>query len=176
MTRAAGAALALLALAGCRLDDGDWAPVQTTIRLRYPQVDILTTRDLWAWQARTDEVQPILLDARAAAEFAISHLAGARHAPNVDDAVAALAGAALDTPIVTYCSVGYRSAGLADQLLQRGYTRVRNLEGSLFQWADEGRPLVDDNGPVDVVHPYGEPWSNLLDEARRWRDPAASSE
>ena len=176
MTRAAGAGLALLALAGCRLDDGDWAPVKTTIRLRYPQVDILTTQDLSAWQARTDEVQPVLLDARAVSEFAVSHLAGARHAPHVDDAIVALASAALDTPIVTYCSVGYRSAGLADQLLQRGYTRVRNLEGSLFQWANEGRPLVDVEGPVDVVHPYGEPWSDLLDEARRWRDPAASSE
>lgn len=176
MTRAAGAGLALLALAGCRRDDGDWAPVKTTIRLRYPQVDILTTQDLSAWQARTDEVQPVLLDARAVSEFAVSHLAGARHAPHVDDAIVALASAALDTPIVTYCSVGYRSAGLADQLLQRGYTRVRNLEGSLFQWANEGRPLVDVEVPVDVVHPYGEPWSDLLDEARRWRDPAASSE
>ena len=94
------------------------------------------------------------------------------HASTLDDAVTALAGAALDTPVVAYCSVGYRSAGLADGLGQRGYTRVYNLEGSLFQWANEGRPLVDADGPVNVVHPYGEPWSDLLDEARRGPDPA----
>ncbi len=75
-------------------------------------------------------------------------------------------------PVVAYCSVGYRSAGLADGLGQHGYTRVCNLEGSLFQWANEGRPLVDADGRVNVVHPYGEPWSDLLDEARRGPDPA----
>ena len=55
--------------------------------------------------------------------------------------------------MVAYCSVGYRSAGLTDELGQRGYTRVCNLEGSLFQWANEGRPLVNADGRVNVVHP-----------------------
>ena len=65
----------------------------------YPDVEDLTTAELSAWHARSDEVQPILLNARAAAEFAVSHLAGAVHASTLDDAVTALAGAALDTPV-----------------------------------------------------------------------------
>ena len=116
---------------GCHLKADDWPTVKTEIRLRYPDVEDLTTAELSAWHARSDEVQPILLDARAAAEFAVSHLAGAVHAPTLDDAVTALAGAALDTPV------------------------------------------VDTDGRVNVVHPYGEPWSDLLDEARRGPDPAA---
>lgn len=172
MNRVVGIVL-LVVGSGCHLKADDWPTVKTGIRLRYPDVEELTTAELSAWHARSDEVQPILLDARAAAEFAVSHLAGAVHASTLDDAVTALAGAALDTPVVAYCSVGYRSAGLADGLGQRGYTRVYNLEGSLFQWANEGRPLVDADGPVNVVHPYGEPWSDLLDEARRGPDPAA---
>ena len=169
MNRCVGLLLILLALAACRLDSGDWGTVTAGIRRRFPDVDILTTEQLPTWLAAADTVQPVLLDVRQAREFDVSHLAGAVHAPNVDAAVVALGTAALDTPIVTYCSVGYRSAGVAEQLRQRGYTRVLNLQGSLFQWANEGRPMVDTEGPVRVVHPYGDPWSGLLDEKLRWQ-------
>ena len=130
MNRVVGIVL-LMVGSGCHLKADDWPTVKTGIRLRYPDVEDLTTAELSAWHARSDEVQPILLDARAAAEFAVSHLAGAVHAPTLDDAVTALAGTALDTPV------------------------------------------VDTDGRVNVVHPYGEPWSDLLDEARRGPDPAA---
>ena len=43
MSRTGGILLVLLALWGCRFDDGDWAAVKTGIRLRYADVDILTT-------------------------------------------------------------------------------------------------------------------------------------
>ena len=51
-------------------------------------------------------------------------------------------GIAKDAPIVTYCSVGYRSGKMAERLQAAGYTNVRNLEGSIFKWANEHRPLV----------------------------------
>ena len=43
------------------------------------------------------------------------------------------------------------------------YTNVRNLDGSIFQWANEGRPLVRGNQRVQDVHPYDENWGRLLD-------------
>ena len=68
---------------GCHLKTDDWPAVKTGIRLRYPDVEDLTTAELSAWHARSDKVQPILLDARVAAEFAVSHLAGGVHAPTL---------------------------------------------------------------------------------------------
>lgn len=42
-----------------------------------------------------------------------------------------------------------------------------NLEGSIFAWANEGRPLVDDKGLATKVHPYDAKWGELLKPALR---------
>ena len=162
-------------LSCCRLDSQDWPAVKEGIGRRYPSVVTISTRELSLWLARPDTGHPILLDARSHDEHAVSHLRGAHHAATVDDALKVLQGAALDTPIVTYCAVGYRSAQLADRLRLRGYTGVVNLEGSLFSWANEGRPLWRGATPTALVHPYGEPWAGLLDESRRATAPVRES-
>ena len=69
--------------------------------------------------------------------------------------------------IVTYCSVGYRSAGVAQRLRAAGFTQVYNLEGSLFRWANEGRPLYRGDTLVHQVHPYDRVWGTLLKEELR---------
>jgi 3-mercaptopyruvate sulfurtransferase SseA len=76
-----------------------------------------------------------------------------------------LAGLPKDTAIVVYSSVGYRSARLAHWLAGQGYTNVRNLSGSIFQWANEDRPVFRDGRPTMEVHPYDRRWGLLL-EAR----------
>ncbi|HEY2615439.1 MAG TPA: hypothetical protein VGI42_06990 [Chthoniobacterales bacterium] len=43
-----------------------------------------------------------------------------------------------------------------------GFSHTQNLEGSIFQWANEHRPLVRDGTPVTVVHPYNSFWGRLL--------------
>lgn len=55
--------------------------MQAGIRERYPSVPVLATAALAAWTARADTAQPVLLDVRTPAEYAVSHLAGARLAP-----------------------------------------------------------------------------------------------
>ena len=46
--------------------------------------------------------------------------------------------------------------------------RVYNLEGSLFKWANEGRPMVDSNGqPVTKVHPYNAVFGKFLNKELR---------
>ena len=62
--------------------------------------------------------------------------------------------------VVVYCSVGYRSSRLAEELRARGFENVFNLEGSLFQWANEGRPLYRGEERVDQAHPYDEEWGS----------------
>jgi 3-mercaptopyruvate sulfurtransferase SseA len=76
----------------------------------------------------------------------------------------AAAGVSKETPLVTYCSVGYRSGALATKLRAAGFTSVRNLEGSIFQWANEHRSLVREDKPVATVHPYSGLWGRLLND------------
>lgn len=98
----------------------------------------------------------------------MSHLRRARRVdPELTD-VASL-GLERDDLIVVYCSVGWRSGGIADRLRAAGYTRVYNLEGGLFQWANEGRAFYRGNERASQVHPYDAIWGRLLNE--RYRAP-----
>jgi 3-mercaptopyruvate sulfurtransferase SseA len=58
--------------------------------------------------------------------------------------------------------VGYRSSELATRLQRAGQTNVTNLEGSIFQWANEGRALEASGKPATRVHPYNEKFGRLL--------------
>ena len=158
----------VVAIAGAALWLGPlrWNEVKARIRREFPQVRQISTAQLADWLADKDRTKPVLLDVRAAEEFDVSHLTGARR---IDPAAQTAPGVNKDAPIVTYCSVGYRSSSLATRLIAAGYTNVQNLEGSIFQWANEGRPLVRDGKPADKVHPYDKRWGELLRPERRAR-------
>ena len=66
------------------------------------------------------------------------------------------------TPIVVYCSVGYRSSAIARRLESLGYRNVLNLSGSIFQWVNENRSVYREGKPVTKVHPYQKFWQHLL--------------
>jgi 3-mercaptopyruvate sulfurtransferase SseA len=68
------------------------------------------------------------------------------------------------TEIVLYDAVGYCAAELATRLRASGFTRVQCLDGSIFQWANEHRPLVRDGDHVTQVHPYKQFWGRLLSD------------
>ncbi len=97
----------------------------------------------------------------------MSHLPGARWVDPKTDPRSAVERWPKDVPIVSYCAVGYRSGKAARELRAAGYTHVQNLEGSIFEWANEHRPLVHDGKRVTQVHPYGAPWGYLLQPAVR---------
>lgn len=142
--------------------------VRYGVRARFPEVRPISTAELAAWRADTGRVQPLVLDVREPAEFAVSHLAGSRSLPMAQAGPAALADTPREQPIVVYCSVGLRSAMVARALQRGGFTQVQNLEGSIFQWANESRPLVREGGsPADTVHPYDAKWGRLLAPERR---------
>ena len=73
--------------------------------------------------------------------------------------------------MVVYCSVGYRSSRLVARLQQAGCTNVFNLEGSIFQWANEDRRLERDGQPVKEVHPYNRTFGQLLRPEHRATAP-----
>lgn len=140
-----------------------WAAMLALVRERFPQVSQLSTAELAAWRNDAARPQPVLLDAREPAEFAVSRLPGAvRVAPDTT-AKAILARIEPGRPVVVYCSVGYRSSRLAARLTEGGRRDVHNLEGSIFAWANEGRPLVaGDEQSAKQVHPFDAGFGKLL--------------
>ncbi|WP_460619687.1 rhodanese-like domain-containing protein [Hymenobacter ruber] len=110
---------------------------------------------------------PLLLDVRTPAEYRVSHLRGARFVPFDSIATAQFAGLDRSQPVVVYCSVGVRSERLGERLHALGFRNVRNLYGGLFEWVNEGRPVVDATGPTTNVHPYSAVWSPWLKRGRK---------
>lgn len=162
-------------LATCRPVPGplDWNAVEALISEDFPQVPGLSP-DALAEQLDSGQPEIILLDAREADEFAVSHLRGARHVGSNAQAASRLVASAPDALVVAYCSVGYRSAALVRELHSRGHTNAVNLEGSLFRWVGEGRPVYRGTTPVLEVHPYDESWGALL-PAHLWAfEPSAA--
>ncbi|MEM6273835.1 MAG: rhodanese-like domain-containing protein [Myxococcota bacterium] len=106
---------------------------------------------------------PLLLDVRSLDEYRVSRIPGAIHFPP---------GAPIDlrieraSSVVAYCSVGVRSGWEVARLRDRGIA-AKNLEGAIFLWASEGRPLVDDHGPTKRVHGYNRFWERALPAERR---------
>ena len=137
------------------------------IRERFPSVAQVSTADLSAWLNDPKRDKPILLDVRTEKEFAISHLHGATRVEPSAKAEKVLAQLPPGRPVVTYCSVGYRSSEFAERLKQAGVAEVFNLEGSIFQWANEGRPIEAEGHPADKVHPYNRKFGQMLDEKKR---------
>lgn len=114
-------------------------------------------------EARKNEAA-LFLDAREKPEYEISHIPGAVHIgydhwdKNVLDHIPK------DREIILYCSVGYRSEKIGNKLKALGFSRVKNLYGSIFEWVNAGLPLEDSlGGPSQRVHTYNKKWSKWVD-------------
>lgn len=142
------------------------------MRVCFPQVEQLPTAQLAAWLADRTRPEPLILDVRKPEEFAVSHLAGARRVEFSDEANAVLANVPATQPIVCYCAAGFRSSIMAKRIARAGHTEVFNLEGAIFDWASEGRPLVCGERPTREVHPFN--WLGRLLLPRAVRASASS--
>ncbi|MEM8934475.1 MAG: rhodanese-like domain-containing protein [Acidobacteriota bacterium] len=137
--------------------------IKERVRRQFPDAPQLSTADL-ARRLAADE--PLtLLDVRRPEEYAVSHLAGAIQV-DPEEEPSLPPGLDASRPVVAYCSVGWRSSKWVEALRADGIDAV-NLEGSIFQWAAEDRPLVRGDQPVTVVHPYGRAWAWLVDPQDR---------
>lgn len=157
-------AFALCATAAAQ-DADALAAQQARIRAEFGEVP---QRSIAAFRAAPPA---IVFDARSPEEYAVSHLRGAINTPRIEQALAALDGHPRATPVVVYCSVGWRAARLARELRQRGYTQVANLDGALFAWANRGLPVYRDGQAVRDVHPGSLRAAPLLAPALRATTP-----
>ncbi len=171
-------AFGLLGIGALRADSAPerLADYTAGLQKKFPDVAQISPAELAAWVNDSARTPPILLDVREEKEFAVSHLPGARRAEKDFATQLKRLGVSKEQPIVVYCSVGYRSTVLAQKLQKAGFANVRNLEGSIFAWANEERPLVNANGATRGAHPFNIVWGRYLDKSKwRWEpDPAPS--
>jgi rhodanese-related sulfurtransferase len=139
------------------------------IGARFPDVRWVDAETLAEWMERGSADDVVLLDARRSDEFAVSHLRGAIRVDPDQPEIGSL-DLATDRTVVVYCSVGYRSGAIAEALAAAGYESVYNLEGGIFAWANEGRPVFRGDDEAAVVHPYDAVWGVLLRKDLRASD------
>jgi rhodanese-related sulfurtransferase len=163
----AGLLMAVSALLGLR--SVDWFLLKKSLRHKFSKIEWISTSELADWLSSKRQPAPVLLDVRTVEEWNVSHLPGARRIEPNATAENAAKGLTKERSIVTYCAVGYRSGEVAERLRAAGFSKVRNLDGSIFQWANEHRPLVHDNEGVSRVHPYNGFWGRLLNDEVRAR-------
>ncbi len=106
----------------------------------------------------------ILLDAREINEYEISHIPGSIYFGFDQPDLSSLDQLDKDQPIVMYCSIGYRSEKMAELLEEKGFTNVKNLYGSIFEWGNKSYPLEDINGDsTSKIHTYNRSWSKWVE-------------
>ena len=144
-----------------------WSEILADVRKQHPEVVQVSPDSLATWLDDEHAQQPLLIDIREAKEYAVSHLDGAIQMNPDENDFSSLAHLNMDSPIVVYCSVGYRSSKMAERLTAAGFTNVSNLEGSIFTWANKGYPLMQGEQSASTVHPYNKLWGMLLKKQYR---------
>jgi len=124
-------------------------------------VPLISTQEL---ASKFDSGSPIvILDIRSQKEFQVSHLTNAVMIDYDNFDKSDIQNIPLDTEIIVYCSVGYRSEKIGEDLLELGYSNVKNLFGGIFQWKNDGFEVVNQQSvETDSVHTYNRNWSQWL--------------
>ncbi|NKB32268.1 MAG: sulfurtransferase [Pseudomonadales bacterium] len=144
-----------------RLFGVDWESIDQRIAEEFPEVESVSTQQLHSQYQAEFQSLPIIIDVRAAEEFAVSHL---NQALNIETGAGVAAQFSdKSAPIIVYCSVGYRSAGVAAELESLGYSNVKNLQHSIFEWANRDLPMENAAGDTDLVHPFNRIWGTLVE-------------
>lgn len=128
------------------LDDrpADYVEVACAVPARNARYDAPAIRDISAVKladriSRGDEFD--LVDVREPAEWAIARIEGARLVP-----LATIRHASDDwdrsREVVLYCKAGVRSMKAAEQLVERGFTRVTNVTGGIVSWTTDVDPSL----------------------------------
>lgn len=101
----------------------------------------------------------VILDSREPSEFDVSHLKNAKVVGYNKVDLSVVDTFPKDTKIVVYCSIGYRSERVGEQLQEKGFTNVHNLYGGIFDWVNNDYDLYrGDTIVTDTVHVYDNNW------------------
>lgn len=111
------------------------------------------------------------IDAREKEEYDVSRIIEAIHVGYDDFDLQSLSNVPKDQELIVYCSVGYRSEKITEKLQEAGYENVSNLYGGIFEWKNQGRPVVDSLGnETENVHAFNRLWGIWLKKGNRVYD------
>ncbi len=114
----------------------------------------------------------LLMDAREWNEYQVSHIKNATFVGYDQFKVDKLKPINKEQKIVVYCSVGYRSEKISEKLKRAGFINVSNLYGGIFEWVNQGNPVVDEKGNVTPnIHAYSKIWGVWLNQGVKVYDP-----
>jgi len=117
---------------------------------------------------KTSTPNLFLLDAREEKEYKISHLEDAIWVGYKTFDPKYVKDVPKDAIVVVYCSIGYRSEKIGERLKKLGYSKVYNLYGGIFEWANREYPLVNqDNKSTKTVHAYDRDWGKWVNKCEK---------
>ena len=112
----------------------------------------------------------ILLDAREANEYEVSHLKNAIFVgfDKFDSNKTTEKLKDKNKKIIVYCSLGVRSEKIGEKLLKLGYTNVYNLYGGIFDWKNNNFAVVDSTNQItENVHAFSKSWGKYLTKGNK---------
>jgi len=156
----------MLGRPGCTQPPADRPPIENPdFDERLTQLLSFSVPVIGVQQLRDIQDEVYIFDAREREEFEVSHIQGARYLGYKNFNKKALRGVPKDSTVVVYCSVGYRSEKISERLRERGFEKVYNLYGSIFEWVNQGYPIVTPEGKsTKQLHTYNRKWSKWVEE------------
>jgi rhodanese-related sulfurtransferase len=136
--------------------------LRQAVHLKFRGVRQVSPADLVVWMKDPNRPPPLLIDARPEDQFKLSHIEGAVRLDPLQPDLSPLEHVPRDQPVLVYDAAGAVGSAMVIGLTQAGFERVSNLDGGLFRWANEGRPIVGEAGPATKVHSVSWGWSRLL--------------
>ena len=135
----------------------DWRELYQEVVETFPDVPTLTASDAKGLIA---DKSVVFLDVRSPEERKISLIPGAISL----EAFLARSEDYQNKKIITYCTIGYRSAMQTRALRSKGF-EAYNLEGSLLSWISDNGPLVTpEGGSTKRLHVFGSKWNVVPDD------------
>ena len=106
----------------------------------------------------------VILDSRELVEFKVSHIEGAKLVGYNHFRLSSLPdNVDKKTPIVVYCTLGVRSEVIANQLIENGYTDVKNLYGGISEWKNKDYIVIDSTQRMtENIHVYSKKWGKMV--------------
>lgn len=109
------------------------------------EVPIITCQELYGIQ-ENGYPKILLLDARSQAAYNVSHIPKARRVGYNDFSIERVWFLDTNLLVVIYCGQGQKSEKIALELQKIGFDNIRNLYGSINEWARQDLPLVNKKG------------------------------
>lgn len=98
----------------------------------------------------------------------VSHISGARFVGYKEFSLNTVKDIAKNRQLIVYCAVGKRSDDIGKKLMLAGYTNIQNIYGGIFEWVNNGYPVVDEQGrQTEKIHIYSPFYSWWVERGKK---------